>query len=270
VRHRTRDAWVPTWQSDAADEVTITSRLLRNDGTPWGTSPAETVFTVAAMLIGAALENAQAVHLLLSESPTSTLVIETITRAALEAACQAWNLMEPGIGARARVARLYVLRRCSAERLEDTAQRMNIMLTPGYEPRPADIDQLYRDQLGLVEDLNPKGNWIGCEGQKPFSYTERVAEFIRDVGQSQIRDRMLSTPVRRMRSYGASCTVMRRGKPLTERNFWCRGHRVTSSAQLSLSALMPLHGLPCAPSYYSVAAPRSLNSEASDKKCVKP
>jgi len=92
VRHRTRDAWVPTWRSDAADEVTVTSRLLRKDSTPWGMSPTEGVFAAAAMLTDAALESAQAVHLLLSENPTSTLVVETITRAALEAACQAWNL----------------------------------------------------------------------------------------------------------------------------------------------------------------------------------
>jgi hypothetical protein len=184
VRRRTRDAWVPTWRSDAAEETTITSRLLRDDGSPWGTSPTETVFTAAAVLIDAVLESAKAVHLLLNESPTSTLVIETVTRATLEAACQARDLLEPGIGPRARVARLYVLRRCSAKRLEDTARRMNVVLTPGHGPGPADIDRLYRDQLGLVEDLSRKGNWIGCEGQKPFSYTERAAAFLRDVGQS--------------------------------------------------------------------------------------
>jgi len=66
---------------------------------------------------------------------------------------------------------------------------MNVTLTPAYGPGPADIDSFYLDQLGLVEDLSSKGNWNGCEGQEPFSYADRVAKFLRDVGHSHSLDK---------------------------------------------------------------------------------
>ena len=89
-------AWTPAWRSDAEDEVKATSRLLRTDGGPWGESPLSTVFPISGMLIDTVIQNADAIHVLLESRATSTLALDAQARAALEAAAQAWWLLEPG------------------------------------------------------------------------------------------------------------------------------------------------------------------------------
>ena len=96
---------------------------------------------------------------------------------------QAWWLLEPRLGARARVARLYVLRRSSAARLEQTAQNMGLSAAAGYGALVQELDDLYQGELGLTPMLSPKGNWTGCENQKPFDYTTRVKAFMEQIGQ---------------------------------------------------------------------------------------
>ena len=135
VRRRIPTAWTPAWRSDAEDEIKATSRLLRTDGSPWGESPLSTVFPVSGMLIDTVIQNANAVHVLLESRATSTLALDAQARAALEAATQAWWLLEPRLGGHARVARLYVLRRSSAARLEQTAQKMGLLTAAGYGRR---------------------------------------------------------------------------------------------------------------------------------------
>jgi hypothetical protein len=56
------------------------------------------------MLIDTVIQNADAVHVLLESRATSTLALDAQARAALEAAAQAWWLLEPRLGGRARVA----------------------------------------------------------------------------------------------------------------------------------------------------------------------
>jgi hypothetical protein len=116
VRARTGDGkWTtPAWRSQAEADVAVTSKLLRIDGTAWGEEPVRTAFTVTGMLVAAVLEHAEGVLLYLVTRPTATLAIDTLTRGALEAAAQAWWLMDPAISGRARVARLYVVRRPAA------------------------------------------------------------------------------------------------------------------------------------------------------------
>lgn len=190
VRQRTADGrWAtPTWHSQAQVEIAATSRLMRTDGTAWGHEPASTVYTAAAMLIAAVLEHVDGVLVSLVVNLASTLVIDTMTRAALEAASQAWWLTDPAIGARARVAHLYVLRRRSAAHLEHTAGKMGVTLTPGMGAQVKDIDFFYRDQLGLAEDLGPKGGWKGSENQELHGSTELAALFMREVGQDPAAD----------------------------------------------------------------------------------
>lgn len=183
VRGRIPAAWTPAWRSDAEDEVKATSRLLRTDGGPWGESPLSTVFPIAGMLIDTVIQNADAIHVLLESRATSTLALDAQARAALEAAAQAWWLLEPGVGGRARVARLYVLRRSSACRLEQAAQKMGLPTTVGYGALVQELDDLYQGELGLTPTLSPKGNWTGCESQMAFDYTARVKAFMEQIGQ---------------------------------------------------------------------------------------
>ena len=184
VRRRIPTAWTPTWRSDAEDEVKTTSRLLRTDGSPWGKSPLSTAFPVSGMLIDTVIQNADAIHVLLESRATSTLALDAQARAALEAAAQAWWLLEPRLGGRARVARLYVLRRSSAGRLEQAAGKMGLPAAVGYGALVKELDDFYQGELGLVPMLSPKGNWIGCENQVPFDYTTRVKEFMAQIGQN--------------------------------------------------------------------------------------
>ena len=132
VRRRIPATWTPAWHSDAEDEIKATSRLLRTDGSPWGKSPLSTVFPVSGMLIDTVVQNIDAIHVLLESRATSTLALDAQARAALEAAAQAWWLLEPRLGGRARVARLYIMRRSSAARLEQTAQKMGLSAAAGY------------------------------------------------------------------------------------------------------------------------------------------
>ena len=183
VRRRIPTTWTPAWRSDAEDEIEATSRLLRTDGSPWGESPLSTVFPVSGMLIDAVIQNTDAIHVLLESRATSTLALDAQARAALEAAAQAWWLLEPRLGGRARVARLYVLRRSSAARLEHAAQKMGLPAAAGDGALVQELDDLYHGELGLTPMFSSKGNWIGCENQEPFDYTTRVKAFMEQIGQ---------------------------------------------------------------------------------------
>jgi hypothetical protein len=184
VRDRTSGSWtVPAWLSQARADVAATSRLPRKDGTAWGEDPVRTAFTVMAMQVAAALEHAESLLVQLVTRAAATLAIDTLARGALEAAAQAWWLVDPAIGGRVRVARLYVVRRRSAQHLEDMAQRMGVTVTAGVGAQVKDIDLHYRDVLGLGEDLGKKGGWKGSEGQEMFDSTGIIASFMRDTGQ---------------------------------------------------------------------------------------
>lgn len=132
AHRRTAGPWNPLWRSPAALETADTSRLRRPDGTTWGDAPLGSAYTAAGLLIAATVEHADAAHRLLASSPTSSLALDTMTRAALEAAAQAWWLLDPAIDGRTRVARLYTLRRASAIALENTAAQLGLTSAQGY------------------------------------------------------------------------------------------------------------------------------------------
>ena len=135
------------------------------------------------MLIDTIIQNVDAFHVLLESRSASTLALDAQARAALEAAAQAWWLLEPRVGGRTRVARLYVLRRSSAGRLEQTARNMGLPAAAGYGAQAQELDDFYQGELGLTPMLSPKGNWTGCENQLPFTYTTRVKAFMEQIGQ---------------------------------------------------------------------------------------
>ncbi|MGA5823488.1 hypothetical protein ACPC54_37195 [Kitasatospora sp. NPDC094028] len=173
----------PSWQSPASCEIAQTSTLLRSDGTPWGVNPASTTLAVTELLLRAALEHADAVRTLLLLRPRSVMSIETLVRNALEAAAQAWWLLEPGIGSRQRVVRRLLLQRQTANALEKSAAKMGYAVSSDYGKTVADTDQ-DRAELMVKDDFSTNGNWVGAEGQRPLGYTERVARFMEQTGQT--------------------------------------------------------------------------------------
>jgi hypothetical protein len=90
-----------------------------------GRDPAATVYPTMAILTDSLLAHAGTVALTLAQGQDHlTLVLDTLTRAILESASQIWWLGKPGIGGRARVARLAVVRRMSAMAYEKTVLKM--------------------------------------------------------------------------------------------------------------------------------------------------
>ncbi|WP_067504319.1 hypothetical protein [Actinoplanes sp. TFC3] len=143
------------------------------------------VVAAAALLTDAGLDSANVVRTLLVSGASSGLAIETLVRSVLESAAQVWWLLEPGIGGRARMARLYVLRRQSACALQGTAAKLQVQLGSGYGQTVDDMVALYERELGLRPDHSHKGVWVGCEGQRKTGYTDRVARFMGDIGHAE-------------------------------------------------------------------------------------
>lgn len=94
------------WLRKAKQVRAVTSKLLRTDGTAWGEEPVRTAFTGTGCWSPRRWSTRRA-------RPTATLAIDTLMRGALEAAAQAWWLMDPAISGRVRVAPLHVVRRRS-------------------------------------------------------------------------------------------------------------------------------------------------------------
>lgn len=186
TRRRIGAGWAPAWKGAAEIEIAETAALLRDDQTLWGEGPARTTLPVAGVLLQAAMEHADAVHVLLAARTTSALAIEAMARAALEAGAQAWWLLEPDIGGRTRVVRRHVLERQTAQRLETSAKSMGITVTAGLGKSVADT-QAERDALQIRDDLSAKGVWLGCEGQAGLNYTSRVATFMEETKQEPAR-----------------------------------------------------------------------------------
>ena len=173
----------PAWQSPASKEIAQTSVLLRSDGTPWGPNTASLTLPVAELLIRATLEHADAARTLLLLRPNSPMAIESLVRNALEAASQAWWLLEPGIGGRERVVRRLILERASATALEKSAANMGYTVTSDYGKTVADADKERADLK--VKDNPPArdGSWLGAEGQRPLGYTARAKKFMEQTSQ---------------------------------------------------------------------------------------
>ncbi|MER6374430.1 hypothetical protein ABT255_40095 [Streptomyces mirabilis] len=183
VSRRVADNMNPAWKSDAASEIAQTATLLRSDGTSWGVKPAGTTLAVAEVLLRAVLEHADAVRVLLLLRSRSAMSIEALVRNALEAAAQAWWLLEPGIGGRSRVVRRLLLERASASALEDSAAKMGYTVSSGYGKTVADTEK-ERAGLKIQDDFSPRGRWVGADGQRPLSYTARTALFMEQTGQA--------------------------------------------------------------------------------------
>lgn len=169
--------WSATWDSQAAGDIAATEALPCADGSAWGKNPASTMQTVAGALVETVIDHVDAVQFMLLRAGQLMLPIETQTRAASEAAAQAWWLLDPRLSPRTRMARLYILRRGSGTWLEHTLGNMGIATSSAYGNLPADLDDYYETRHGLTADRKPNGNWIGSEGERPLGFTDLVAAF---------------------------------------------------------------------------------------------
>src|SRR5215469_3142358 len=102
--------WYPGWQSEAARE-----RANQESGPtgPWGPDPVRSVYTAAALYLEAVLQCMRAIAAALTPESTH-YVPNVLARAGMEAGSQAFWLLEPGIGARRRVARFMLIRASGA------------------------------------------------------------------------------------------------------------------------------------------------------------
>lgn len=111
---------VPRPGSQAAAEMEAACRQPGQDGS-WGESPVRLAYTMAITNYSAALEHARAVVMLMSGQFTA-LPASVLVRALVEAASQAWWLLEPDIGHANRVRRALALRYRSASEGEKAAR----------------------------------------------------------------------------------------------------------------------------------------------------
>ena len=110
--------WAPAAGSQAAAELAPPD--VRADGSPWGENPARTAYAAANLMMLAVLDDLASLHRLLGE-PMPVIGPTLVARSVAEIAWGAWWLMEPGIGARARVCRELVHSLTSARRAGQVA-----------------------------------------------------------------------------------------------------------------------------------------------------
>jgi hypothetical protein len=163
--------WRPGWQSEAAVE-----RANQESGPsgPWGPDPVRSAYTAAALYLELVMQSMRA--LAASLTPDSThYVPNCIARAAMEAGSQAFWLLEPGIGARRRVARFMLIRASGARHRADQVRQTNPEAASLYGESPEQAAAL-ANSFGLRCEYRSRGRYRGewwCEDQKLPGYTER-------------------------------------------------------------------------------------------------
>jgi len=198
---RTGAGYRPLWAAPAGKEAAEAHEQLCPDGTTrWGPLPYQQVWTAYTVLARTLVEHSRAMALLLRSDPKLSMPLETQARVMVEIAAQASWLTWPGLGGRARVARLQVLRRASALQHDHLAAFMTdpadsdsttgepdapaLVLEVGAGHNSSDRDNpatvadlnVYAETLGLAYNLGPKGVW-NVEGQPAQRATRRAKWF---------------------------------------------------------------------------------------------
>lgn len=113
--------WSAAWKSEAADE--LANAEIRRDGSRWGEQPLLWSYASAWLFISAAVDCIDAICLCVTMD-TPALVPSALSRVALEAGGQASWLLQPGLGARRRVARRILIHHASARQLTCEGQSL--------------------------------------------------------------------------------------------------------------------------------------------------
>ncbi len=162
--------WCPGWQSEASVE-----RANQETGPvgPWGAGPVISVYMAATLYLEAVLQCISSMAATLG-ADTTPYVLYCLARAGMEAGSQALWLLEPGIGARRRVARFMLLRASGARHRAEEASRSGIA-----DPLAETPDQVasLAASLGLECEYREHrrrygGEWH-CGDQKLPGYTQR-------------------------------------------------------------------------------------------------
>jgi len=175
--------WEPAWRSEAVREIE-NSEVGRVGA--WGEDTIRTVYAGAALYLDTILRCIQGLADTLTPQ-TTPYVVNAIARAAMEAGAQLWWLLEPGVGARRRVARSWLARASGARYLDDTVHKIDPAAPPGtYGETPAMVRAAI-DGLGLSysERQLRNGKWSrSCEGETLPGYTARATAFEAAVSMS--------------------------------------------------------------------------------------
>jgi hypothetical protein len=162
--------WCPGLQSDAAAERANDEQ--GPDG-PWGPDSVQSVYLAAALFLEAVLQCMRAMAASITVDSTH-YVPDCLARAAMEAGSQAFWLMEPGIGARRRVARFMLIRAWGAQRRAEDLTRTDPDGDSLYGETPDQAAELAA-HYGLACEYRRRGR-VGewwCEGEKLPGYTAR-------------------------------------------------------------------------------------------------
>lgn len=175
--------WEPTWQSEAARECANTER---GPGGPWGETAVRTVYAGGALYLDTILRCVRAMTDALTAETTS-YVVNTLARAAMEAGAQLWWLLEPEIGVRRRVGRFWLIRASGARYLDDMVRKIDPAAPPGVYGETPDMVKAAVADLGISyrerQFRNGKWSW-SCEGDTLPGYTARATAFEAAVNMS--------------------------------------------------------------------------------------
>ena len=165
--------WAPAWRSEASREH---NQDVSGPRGPWGNFPVRTAYAAAAFLLDAVLQCLRAMSGALAVEATP-YVTNCLARSALEAGSQAWWLLELGIGAQRRVARLLLIRAGSARRLQETATIL--CLVAGDYGETVEAVRQYGADLGLdLVSADGGKRWV-CGVDELPGYTARARDFER-------------------------------------------------------------------------------------------
>lgn len=178
--------WEPAARSEA--EAELTPAESRADGSPWGEDPARTAYAAANLMMTGVLENLAALHQLVNDQ-MPVIGPTVVARSTIEISSGAWWLMEPGIGARARVCRELVLSLTSARRAKQLATDFR---NTGFDVSDAikEAEQQEANVLQRITDLAitaPSGGYMPTiEGETAPDATHGTAAMLRSAMPASI------------------------------------------------------------------------------------
>lgn len=135
--------WQPALGSEGVREFANGESGTRG---PWGDIPVRTAHALSHALLDAAVAHVRALALLYVGTPPP-MAPSTVARSTFETAATAWWLMEPGIGARSRVARV------TSERLRSAREAAKAISALEGPVNPSDYSETQAQVIVYATDL---------------------------------------------------------------------------------------------------------------------
>ena len=160
IRKLQAPKWEPAPESEAAAELVNTE--TRAGGSPWGEEQPRTAYAAANLMMTGVLDNLAALRQLLDDRMT-VIGPTVVARSAIEIASGVWWLMEPGIGARARVCRELALSLGSARRAGQLAEEFR---DTGFDVSEA-IEEAEQQEARVLQRITALGVGTPTPGYSP-------------------------------------------------------------------------------------------------------